>query len=112
MRRGFSQDQQKPQGEEQLLVRPLPVEKEEQPQEQQVPAVDAVQVEAVQEFSQVSTSHWGKSAEEPAPRRRGAFPGGGGPLPGPAGPPIPPEGGGGGPSGAVLGGVSSSGMRV
>ena len=55
-----------------VYVRSIPVEEEEQPQEQQVPAVDAVQVEAVQELPEIPAPHRGKTAEESTPWWRGS----------------------------------------
>ena len=45
----YLQDQQQAQGHQQLLVRPLPEEKVEDGQKQQVPGVQAVQVKLVQQ---------------------------------------------------------------
>ena len=44
------QNQQQPQGHQQLLIRVLPEEEEQQPQQQQIPGVHMVQMELVQDM--------------------------------------------------------------
>ena len=66
-----SQNQQQPQGDQQLLVLPLPEEEIDDEQENQVPRVDAVQVEAAEDALEEASALGRRLTAGPVAGRRG-----------------------------------------